>query len=397
MKANNYKNLLLCCLLVCLPEKAPAQLPPRASSPALAQPTTPARPGWPIFRGDPALTGAAPDTLPDKPALLWTFKTGGPVKSSAVIGAGRVFIGSDDGNLYAVNFSDGKQVWAFKADSAMQAPPLLAGKSLFAGSVEGVFYALDAGPGRLLWKAPTDGKILASASVVTRRDGAAAILFGSYDFKLRCLDAEKGTTNWLFESANYINGACAVAEGRAVFGGCDSMVHVLQVDDGKEISQVDAGAFIGASVALAGNRAYFGHYDGEFLCVDLARTNIAWHFRGQQLPFMSSAAVTGDRVVFGGQDKTAHCLNRADGKSLWSFPTRGKIDSSPVIAGDKVVFGSDDGRVYLLSLRDGRELWNYDTGQPVSSSPAVAANRIVIGCDDGNVYCFGATNAADHF
>ena len=41
--------------------------------------------GWPMFRGNPALLGVARDPLPEKPALLWTFKTGGPVKSSAVI------------------------------------------------------------------------------------------------------------------------------------------------------------------------------------------------------------------------------------------------------------------------------------------------------------------------
>ena len=245
--------LLLCCLFAWVPDPVAA--------PAPSNPAAPAPPSWPIFRGNPALTGVAGDTLPRKPGLLWTFKTGGPVKSSAVIGSGKVFIGSDDGNLYALNFADGRQVWAFKAAAAMQAPPLLVNNSLFAGSVDGLFYALDAGAGSLLWKVQTDGKILASASVVPRRDGPARILFGSYDFKLRCLDAEKGATNWLFESGNYINGACAVAGGRAVFGGCDSMVHVLQVEDGKEISQIEAGAFIGASVALAGNRAYFGEFD----------------------------------------------------------------------------------------------------------------------------------------
>ena len=382
--------LLLSGLLAWPTHQVRAQVASRAPGPAPSTSAAPAAPSWPIFRGNPALTGVAGDTLPEKPGLLWTFKTGGPVKSSAVIGAGKVFIGSDDGNLYALSFSDGKQVWAFKADSAVEAPPLLAGRAVFAGSVDGVFYAVDAEGGGLLWKAPTDGKILASANVVPRRDGPARILFGSYDFKLRCLDAEKGTTNWVFESGNYINGACAVSDGRAVFGGCDAMVHVLQLDDGKEISQTDAGAYIGASVAVAGNRAYVGDYENQFLCIDLARTNAVWRFRDQEFPFMSSAAVTEDRVVFGGHDKTLHCLNRADGKSVWSFVSHGRIESSPVIASDKVVFGSADGRVYLVAMRDGRELWSYDTGQPVSSSPAVAGNRIVIGCDDGNVYCFGA-------
>ena len=41
---------------------------------------------------------------------------------------------------------------------------------------------------------------------------------------------------------------------------------------------------------------------------------------------------------------------------MWTFATRGKVDSSPVIVGDKVVVGSDDGRLYMVSLKDGKEL-----------------------------------------
>jgi eukaryotic-like serine/threonine-protein kinase len=85
-----------------------------------------------------------------------------------------------------------------------------------------------------------------------------------------------------------------------------------------------------------------------------------------------------------------HCVTRSTGKSLWSFQTRGKVDSSPVICRDKVAVGSDDGHLYLILLDQGTEVWSYDLGQPVGSSPAIAAGRLVIGCDDGNVYCFGA-------
>ena len=98
--------LLFSCLLAWGAEQVRAQVSSRAPAAAPSTSATAAAPSWPIFRGNPALTGVAGDNLPEKPGLLWTFKTGGPVKSSAVIGAGKVFIGSDDGNLYAVNFSD---------------------------------------------------------------------------------------------------------------------------------------------------------------------------------------------------------------------------------------------------------------------------------------------------
>src|SRR5438309_10358825 len=64
---------------------------------------------WPMFRGGPALLGVAEGSLPARLELLWSFKTAGPVKSSAAIDQGRVFIGSDDGNIYSLDFGNGKK------------------------------------------------------------------------------------------------------------------------------------------------------------------------------------------------------------------------------------------------------------------------------------------------
>ena len=88
---------------------------------------------------------------------------------------------------------------------------------------------------------------------------------------------------------------------------------------------------------------------------------------------MAAAAVTADRVVFGGFDKAMHCLRRSDGTNLWKFATRGKIESSPVVAGGHVIFGSDDGSVYMLALEDGKELgpmiWASRSPAPPPSPP----------------------------
>ena len=75
-----------------------------------------------MFRGGPALAGVAAGSLPERLELLWTFKTGGPVKSSAVIAGDKVFVGSNDGQVHALGLDSGREVWAFKAGSAVQAP-----------------------------------------------------------------------------------------------------------------------------------------------------------------------------------------------------------------------------------------------------------------------------------
>src|ERR1035437_7465277 len=80
---------------------------------------------WPMFRGGPTLAGVAGGSLPDRLSLLWTFKAAGPVKSSAAIVGDRVFIGSDDGNVYALALADGTKVWAFKTGGGVESSPLV--------------------------------------------------------------------------------------------------------------------------------------------------------------------------------------------------------------------------------------------------------------------------------
>src|SRR5215831_18954263 len=80
---------------------------------------------WPMFRGGPALLGVAEGSLPDKLSLLWSFKTGGAVKSSAAVAEGRVFVGSSDEMVYALDFTNGKKVWAFKTGGAVESSPLV--------------------------------------------------------------------------------------------------------------------------------------------------------------------------------------------------------------------------------------------------------------------------------
>jgi eukaryotic-like serine/threonine-protein kinase len=351
---------------------------------------------WPMFRGGPALTGVASGNLPEKPDLLWSFKTEEPVKSSAAIAQGRVFVGSDDGNLYALSLSDGKKVWAFKTGGNVESSPLVLEGRVYFGSSDDCLYALDAATGKLIWKYATDDKIPGAPNVwhspVKGADAIskAFVLVGSYDSKLHCVDAATGKSNWVFETGNYINGAPAIEGGKAVFGGCDGLLHVLALADGKQEKEIEAGAYIPGSAALADGRAYFGQFENEFICADLDAGNKAWTFHDRDFAYFSSPAVTKDQVVFGGRDKLLHCVKREDGKPLWSFPTRGKVDSSPVVCGGKVVVGSDDGRLYMVSLETGKELWSYEIGKPIESSPAVADGRVVIGSDDGSVYCFGA-------
>jgi outer membrane protein assembly factor BamB len=137
--------------------------------------------------------------------------------------------------------------------------------------------------------------------------------------------------------------------------------------------------------------AFYGTFDNEVLGVNLRTRRIAWRYTHpqRQFPFYSSTGVVLGRVVLGGRDKMVHCLNAATGKSIWVFPTRARVESSPALASDRVFVGSNDGRFYVLNFATGAKMWEFNAGAPLSASPAIASGRIVIGSQDGKLYCFG--------
>ncbi|MHC4598660.1 MAG: outer membrane protein assembly factor BamB family protein [Planctomycetota bacterium] len=351
----------------------------------------PAGVSWPVFRGDRAFRGVSDDPLVLPLHRLWEFRTESSVRSSPVIGDGRIFVGSDDGRVYALDLADGSKVWAFDAGAAVEAPPLLVEGGVYVGNEDGTFFALAATDGTLRWKGVTEGKIVGSANWIRdEKENSLKILVGSHDNLLRCYAAETGKEAWRFPTESYINGAPALVRGIAVFGGCDARVYEVDGLAGKEVRSVDAGSYIAASAAVEGDRAYVGHYDNELICIDLVKGTVVWRYAGKgEGAFFASPAVRGDRVVTGCRDGRVHCVRSRDGGVLWTFDTKGDVDASPVIAGDKVVAPSTDGTLYVLSLEDGRRLWSFPVGASILGSPAVAGGMVIVGAEDGKVYAFG--------
>ena len=348
------------------------------------------RSSWPMFRGEHGLLGRASGTLPDSLTAVWKFKTNDSIKSSPAIVDDLVFIGSSDDNIYAIDLESGQQVWTYKTTDAIEAAPCVIEGSVFVGSLDGFLYALDAKKGSLKWKYQTDGQILGAANWTRSPDGRIWILVGSYDNKLHCVDSTNGKVVWTYETDNYINGSPAVSDQKTVFGGCDAMIHVVSLIDGSRVTQIDSGSYIAASAAFLDGEVYVGNYDNIFMKADIAAGKVVWEYAGSDAPFFSSPAVGENVVIFGGRDERVHCVGRDDGKVVWTFQTRGEVDSSPVICGDKVIVGSEDGRLYVIRLSDGSGVWSYEIGQPITSSPAVARGMVVVGCDDGYVYAFGS-------
>jgi outer membrane protein assembly factor BamB len=341
---------------------------------------------WPSFRGAPSNPGVAPGSIQAKPKLVWKFKTESQVKGTPVIVNERVYIGSADEHMYCISLKDGKEIWKKKMPDMIESSPLFLKGHLIVGTSDGDLLKMKADNGETVWSFKAEDRFAGAATYIMK-DGKPIIIAGNYDNFIYALNFETGKKIWGYETDNYVNGTPAIYKEKIVFGGCDSIMYILNTE-GKLTGEVDMGSYIAGTVAVENGQAYIGHYDNKYFRVDLEKEKIVWFFKKSNFPYFSSAAIGKDRIIFGGRDKRVHAVTKDEGKPLWEFKTRGKVDSSPVLCDNKVVFGSYDGRMYILDAKTGKELWRYEIGKPIIAAPAIINGYILIGGSDGIIYAF---------
>ena len=156
--------------------KAEAAVPPQAGlckSPSRSfsvDPNAPQWNGWGVDgynrRFQPAaMAGISAADVP-RLKLKWAFGFEGDTLaySQPTVVGGRVFVGSEHGEVFSLDAATGCVHWSFQAESAVRTAPTLGGLpgkdpasyAVYFGDQRGSVYALDAATGRLLWKVDAD-------------------------------------------------------------------------------------------------------------------------------------------------------------------------------------------------------------------------------------------------
>ena len=260
---------------------------------------------WPIFRCTPGQTGIAPGKLPDKLEVLWEFKTKDGFENAAAVVNGVVYIGSYDQNLYALDLATGKQKWAYKA-GPFKAPPGVKDGLVYIGDMDGMFHCVDAATGTKKWTYDTSAEISSGPNFF-----GDAVLFGAGDENLYCLRA--GKEKWKFKvPGGPVMGSPAIIGNRTFAAGCDSNLHVIDLETGKEVSTpLELNGQIGATVAVVDDHLFVGNMSNQVLAIEWKKPTIDWPFEATQRaqPFILGRGYR--RPGIGGQSRQAAARARS--------------------------------------------------------------------------------------
>lgn len=352
---------------------------------------------WPQFHNDTSKLGynayEATATIYNL-GSKWTFNSGSLFTSSPIATNGNVYVGSANGNVYALNATTGTFKWIYTTGDWVVAAPAVSGNSLYVGSKDGTFYALTASTGALLWTFSTGGPISAPATV---KNGV--VYFGSEDHTLYALNAANGSLLWSYTTGDKIFGGAAVVSNVVYFGSLDHNVYALSAVDGSLIWSHTTGGGVAGSPAVTGGAVYVGSYDHYMYALSAASGGTVWQFQTGGWIF-SSPAIAYGKVYFGSTDHNIYALD-LNGNQVWAVHTDGDVISSPAVANHIVAVGSYDGNLWIADANAGvgcqAQFWGppscwggkIPAGGSVYGSPAIAYGKVIVGAYGGKVIAVG--------
>ena len=348
---------------------------------------------WSIFRGSPCLSAYTNVSLPDKPVLLWTFKSDSYTKSSLVVYNQVAYWSNRRGRIFGINIK-GQQVFDYAMETAVDATPMIYDSVLYIGRIDGFLCAISLVKQDTLWTFETWGQIVASPNKMNI-DGKESIIVGSYDNYLYIIDSKTGKKINRFESGYYINGAVAQNNNYVLYGGCDSWFRIIDCISGVQTDSLKLETYIPASPAIHNNLCYIADHSGNIyeIKVDYGKIISSQKIiksKDESSNFVSVPAVSDKMVYIVSDDRNIYAINRKDGSVAWKYLLKGDTgESSPVICKNKLLVCSKTGIVSILDAKTGNLLWEYDTGEQIIASPAVINGYFYILTAKGTLFCFG--------
>lgn len=320
---------------------------------------------------------------------------------------GTVYAADRFGIVKALDAADGKEKWKVdlsektgffsKNRSAMLSGGItVSGDRLYIGSERGQVYALNTSDGAIAWQAKAAGEAL-SRPVVS--DGL--VLIHTSNGMLQGLDQATGAVKWtvnLDMPALSLRGESApsVAFGGAIVGGDNGRVSAVILNQGQLIwqqrisqpsgaTEIDRLSDVDTTPVIVNGVVYALAYNGNLTALDLRSGQILWK---REIGGVKDLIVDAGRIYLVDQDDRVIALNADGGVAIWrQSELLHRNLTSPVLYNGYLVVGDSEGYLHWMNTTDGR----FVAQQKLDSSgfqtePVVASDKLLIQSKDGEVY-----------
>jgi outer membrane protein assembly factor BamB len=298
---------------------------------------------------------------------LWSEGIGngqgkGLLKLQPVIAGDLIYAASADGEVVAINRSNGRDLWDTEIEQGLSGGVGYYDGNLFVGTGDGEVLRLDASDGRVIWSARVTGEVLAPPQA----DGEFVVA-QSYDGKLAGFDFATGEHRWTFDSnvpVLTIRGTATpiLRDGVAYAGFANGRVLAFDAETGAVLwearvaiaqgrSEIERIVDVDGAMALVGNELYVASYQGRIAALDASTGRKIWQ---RNLSSFSGVSQGFGNVYVADDDGTVTAYLRNGQGVRWqqtALSYRGLSRPTPVSSYLAVV--DFDGYLHLMSQVDG--------------------------------------------
>jgi outer membrane protein assembly factor BamB len=408
---------------------------------------------WPELHQTPLLTGyAANSGLSSSTAstlgVAWDTNLYGSALDSPVVaydpalGETLAYVGTESGNVLAINLANGQIVWGVWLGTQIRSSPVVSDGAVFAGTYSNPsLFKLNASTGAVDCSFLSPNTLEATPTVATPPGGVPTVYLGSLDSTsgsgpFFAINAGNCSLEWQFtgynqsagswNSASYVVGRTGIP--MVLFGtdNPDSSVYALNALTGTEIWRYqtynpvgdDFDVAAGITISPPGKHhfpngvAYAVNKAGRAYALDLNNGTLLWETDFNALAGIppgngeitglsrSTPALDGSNVIFGFAEGLFD-LNGTTGAQIWMYqdPTSTESIASPAIAGGQgrgiVLTGDVGGDLDVVAVTSGTQLYTYQTGGYMTGSPAVSGTNILLASSNGFLYDFAPRGGND--
>ena len=312
------------------------------------------------------------------PEVLWSKSIGSGVgkfysQLSPVVADDQVFAAARDGDVMAFDKQSGERKWTLdlsdQPENADKRSARLSGGltafygKLFLGSENGYVYAIDQTDGSLLWRKQVPGEVLAAPVA----DGGRIVVVTSSG-KLVALDAEKGDILWSTgddQPKLTLRGQSTpvLAAGGVVYGRADGRIGVVLLDSGmlanvsrvaspRGATELDRMVDVDAQPVIIGDELYAVAYNGQLMARKLISGEELWKRKYSSYQNMGVGPM---ELVLTDAKSHVYAVDRSNGSEKWANTQLSYRNlTAPVTFGDYVVVGDGEGYLYWLDDASGR-------------------------------------------
>lgn len=291
---------------------------------------------------------------------LWATPVSGGVDSHAQFDetTGSVYVGTDDGHLYAIDSTTGAIRWSWKGRGAIEQPPAIGGDAIYVVSATDRLVALDPRNGEVRWQyereAPEGFTIHGYSGP---RLFGGAVLVGFSDGYVVSLNAGTGEVIWARSlaaaSEQYVDSDATPAvagKDTVIASSYSGGLYALDAQNGEVRWRL--GIEGAGSVRAIGERLYFAA-PREGLTALTPRGDILWRQSLAEAGDLTSPQGVGPYLVFTGNRAGLFFVERATGRLLEVFnPGRGMCGGATADASGRNLYVlANSGSVYALGVK----------------------------------------------